>query len=256
MDLTDYVVIEKIIEDWQQSERAIFRVSEADNSIFLSYLNIPFSTFVEKIHPKNIKKKLQGESEELNLFYESTTVKKLPKIRFKITEWTAIDDCSEIKYSYENSRFGRVLIASTKKGICWVSFIENEEKNRIELKEYFSEAIFTMERVKFHQEIIDTLFDTDKRIPDNIKLHLKGSDFQLKVWKALSTIGFGEIVTYKMITEIIKMKNGSRAVGTAIGKNPIAFIIPCHRVVRNSGVIGDFRWGSARKAIFLAWEAN
>src|SRR5260221_363478 len=77
-----------------------------------------------------------------------------------------------------------------------------------------------------------------------VKLHLKGTPFQIKVWQSLLRIPFGNISTYSGIAENIQSPNASRAVGTAIGNNPVAFLIPCHRVIKSSGIIGDYHWGS------------
>ncbi len=88
-----------------------------------------------------------------------------------------------------------------------------------------------------------------------VKLHLKGTFFQIKVWQSLLRIPFGNISTYAAIADNIQNPGGSRAVGMAIGNNPVAFLIPCHRVIKSSGIIGDYHWGSDRKASILGWEA-
>jgi AraC family transcriptional regulator of adaptative response/methylated-DNA-[protein]-cysteine methyltransferase len=85
-------------------------------------------------------------------------------------------------------------------------------------------------------------------------MHLKGTEFQLKVWHALLTIPFGDLSTYGHIAEKIENPKASRAVGTAIGNNPVSFIIPCHRVIQTSGAIGGYMWGPNRKTAMIGWE--
>ena len=91
---------------------------------------------------------------------------------------------------------------------------------------------------------------------DKIKLHLKGTDFQLKVWEALLKIPTGNVTTYGNISKSIQKPKASRAVGTAIGNNPIAFLIPCHRVIQSTGVFGGYMWGTTRKTAIIGWEAS
>ena len=88
-----------------------------------------------------------------------------------------------------------------------------------------------------------------------IKLHLKGTAFQLKVWEALLKIPMGQLSTYGNIAASIKNPNASRAVGTAIGSNPVAFLIPCHRVIQSTGTFGGYMWGPVRKTAMIGWEA-
>jgi AraC family transcriptional regulator of adaptative response/methylated-DNA-[protein]-cysteine methyltransferase len=88
-----------------------------------------------------------------------------------------------------------------------------------------------------------------------VELHLRGSNFQIKVWEALLAIPFGRLVSYGDIAVKIGAASASRAVGSAVGKNPVAVLIPCHRVIRETGVIGNYRWGGTRKKLLIGWEA-
>ena len=88
-----------------------------------------------------------------------------------------------------------------------------------------------------------------------VKLHLKGTPFQIKVWQSLLHVPFGKVDTYAGIASNIKNPNSSRAVGSAIGSNPVAFLIPCHRIIRSTGVTGEYHWGADRKTVILGWEA-
>lgn len=160
-----------------------------------------------------------------------------------------------IEFSFQESPFGKLLIASTAKGICYMVFTEEEKKALEELKSYFPNAIYQSVRNKKHEEA-QAFFTQDWKNVNQIKLHLKGTDFQLKVWEALLTIPVGALTTYGSIAEHIQKPNASRAVGTAIGSNPVAFLIPCHRVIQASGIIGGYMWGPTRKTAIIGWEAS
>ena len=100
------------------------------------------------------------------------------------------------------------------------------------------------------------IFAHDWNKINEIKLHLKGTPFQLKVWRALLTIPFGELKSYGNIAHHIYHPKASRAVGTAIGSNPVAYLIPCHRVIQSNGTFGHYMWGATRKAAIIGWEAS
>ncbi|MFY7732548.1 MAG: bifunctional helix-turn-helix domain-containing protein/methylated-DNA--[protein]-cysteine S-methyltransferase [Bacteroidia bacterium] len=159
-----------------------------------------------------------------------------------------------IDYCFESSPFGSLIIASTPKGICYIAFVENEEVSVNLLRTQFPAASFVFNKVNFHNQV-KHFFESNIGNQGHIKLHLKGTDFQLKVWEALLKIPFGELSTYGQLAKKINNPNASRAVGTAIGSNPIAFIIPCHRVIQASGLVGGYMWGSTRKTAIIGWES-
>lgn len=161
-----------------------------------------------------------------------------------------------IYYSIRESLFGNYLVASTGKGISNLYFFEGDEKKVIhELKGNWKKAK-VLEGEDEHQEKVARFFTTDLNEIDKIKLHLKGTAFQLKVWEALLKIPQGTLTTYGEIANSLQAPNASRAVGTAIGSNQVGFIIPCHRVIKSAGGIGEFRWGSIRKKVMIGWEAS
>jgi len=98
------------------------------------------------------------------------------------------------------------------------------------------------------------IFQSEQSRLPTVKLHLKGTDFQLKVWEALLKIPMGKLSTYGNLAAQIGNPRASRAVGAAIGSNPVAFLIPCHRVIQSSGEYGGYRWGSLRKTLLIGWE--
>jgi AraC family transcriptional regulator of adaptative response/methylated-DNA-[protein]-cysteine methyltransferase len=170
----------------------------------------------------------------------------------------------EINYSFVESPFGEMLVASTAKGICYMAFVEREaapgERNGSELAA-FADLQSRFPNARFRQVTdlmqLDALylFTQDwSRLPE-IKLHLKGTEFQLKVWETLLRIPMGGLTTYKDIAGRIGNPQASRAVGTAVGDNPVAFLIPCHRVIQSTGVIGQYHWGAGRKTAMIGWEA-
>jgi AraC family transcriptional regulator, regulatory protein of adaptative response / methylated-DNA-[protein]-cysteine methyltransferase len=159
-----------------------------------------------------------------------------------------------INYSFAESPFGKILVASTVKGICYMAFADNEEKTFSELKKIYPNANYH-QVVDLMQQNALYIFTKDWNKLNEIKLHVKGSGFQLKVWETLLKIPVGQLSTYGSIATKIEKPSASRAVGTAIGDNPVAFIIPCHRVIQSTGSFGQYHWGSTRKTAMIGWEA-
>ena len=158
-----------------------------------------------------------------------------------------------IRYSFAKSPFGNIIIASTSKGICQLAFTDNEEKAFSELKNLFPNATYTKELDTLQGNALQ-IFEMDWENLDQIKFHIKGTPFQIKVWEALLKIPMGHLSTYSNIATKIGQPTASRAVGSAIGDNPIAFLIPCHRVIKSTGIVGDYHWGTIRKTALIGWE--
>lgn len=158
-----------------------------------------------------------------------------------------------IRYSFAFSPFGKLIVASTEKGVCHIAFIGNETAAIEELRTRFPNA-FLEERQDELQRQALLFFESETGHLPSVKLHLKGTSFQIKVWESLLKIPFGKMATYGTIASQIGSPGASRAVGTAIGSNPVAFLIPCHRVIQASGALGGYMWGGTRKAAILGWE--
>jgi AraC family transcriptional regulator of adaptative response/methylated-DNA-[protein]-cysteine methyltransferase len=109
--------------------------------------------------------------------------------------------------------------------------------------------------VDLSQQNVLYIFTHDWSKLHKIKLHLKGTEFQLKVWETLLKIPMGQLSTYGNIAKQIDIPKAARAVGTAVGDNPVAFLIPCHRVIQSSGIFGGYHWGAIRKTAMIGWEA-
>lgn len=158
-----------------------------------------------------------------------------------------------INYSFSATPFGTILAASTAKGICHLAFADNEADALAVLKQKFPNASYTEATDSFQTEALIAF--SHETSAAKVKLHLKGTPFQLKVWQALLTIPTGNLITYGGIARIVNSPNASRAVGSAVGDNPVAFIIPCHRVIQSTGIMGNYHWGSNRKAAIIGWES-
>lgn len=161
----------------------------------------------------------------------------------------------DINYSFAESPFGKIIVASTTKGVCYMAFADEGPVDALRnLVGKFPNAAFSQLTDKFQQDAL-FVFSQDWSKLDEIKLHLRGTAFQIRVWETLLKIPMGQVTTYSRLAGEIDRPNASRAVGTAVGSNPVAFLIPCHRVIRASGVIGEYHWGSTRKTAIIGWEA-
>ena len=162
-----------------------------------------------------------------------------------------------ISYGICNSPFGECLLAATKRGICYMGFITKENRADIldQLYDNWPKAVFT-EDPAYACGIVHRIFSNHgKRTDSPFHLHLTGTNFQINVWKALLAIPEGALVTYRDIAAYIGHPSAVRAAAHAIAVNPVAYLIPCHRVITKSGNIHNYRWGAARKKALIGWEA-
>lgn len=159
-----------------------------------------------------------------------------------------------INFSFATTQFGKILVASTSKGICHMAFVEEKAEALLKLRSSFPHAQLIEQRDTIQEQAL-YIFTNNRSDLSQIKLHLKGTAFQLKVWSALLNIPPGKLSTYGQVAQRIQRPKASRAVGTAIGKNPIAFLIPCHRVIQSTGEFGNYMWGAERKTMIIGWEA-
>jgi len=159
-----------------------------------------------------------------------------------------------VNFSFAESPFGNIIVASTQKGICHMAFADDEPTAFATMQRHFPNATFNR-RLDLIQQNALFIFQNDWSKLNQIKLHLKGTDFQLKVWEALLKIPMGQLSTYGSIAKQIEKSTASRAVGTAIGSNPVAFLIPCHRVIQSTGTFGGYMWGNTRKTAIIGWES-
>jgi AraC family transcriptional regulator of adaptative response/methylated-DNA-[protein]-cysteine methyltransferase len=160
-----------------------------------------------------------------------------------------------INYSFAESPFGNIIVASTEKGICYMAFVDDETIAFQTMLNHFPNAKFT-QTIDLIQQNALYIFTHHWTKLNQIKLHLKGTDFQLKVWQTLLRIPMGQLTSYGTIANKIENSSASRAVGTAIGSNPVAFLIPCHRVIQSTGTFGGYMWGNTRKTAIIGWEGT
>ena len=161
----------------------------------------------------------------------------------------------QVRYSTGTSVFGPYLVASTDEGIYALRFYDEDPAPALaELQAELPQAQFVQETDALHAAVASHLRGTDSG-GETLRLRLRGTPFQIKVWEALLQVPEGAVATYTDIAHTIGMPTAQRAVGSAIGANPVGYLIPCHRVIRSTGVFGEYRWGSERKAAMLGWEA-
>jgi AraC family transcriptional regulator of adaptative response/methylated-DNA-[protein]-cysteine methyltransferase len=162
-----------------------------------------------------------------------------------------------IDYGFHETPFGLCLIGITQRGVCWLSFIQPEQGRQHELdsmKEFWHNSV-----IHLNQEVtgkyVRTIFHRNEAGRQR-KLHLvvKGTNFQVKVWEALLKIPLGTVTTYQHIAEQLHKPKALQAVGLAVGANHIAYLIPCHRVIRKDGILGGYRWHATRKKCMVGWE--
>lgn len=170
-------------------------------------------------------------------------------------EYKSSGEGLKINYGVHETKFGKAFIAVTDRGICQLSFMDDDNDSMFinELEQSWTSASIK-ESKKITKPYIDSIFSEDKE-QQPLSLYVKGTNFQINVWKALLNIPYGKLITYGQLANLIGNPKASRAVGSAVGANPISFLIPCHRVIRSTGVIGEYRWGSIRKRSILSWEA-
>jgi len=161
-----------------------------------------------------------------------------------------------ILYGIHPTPFGKCLIATTERGICHLGFVQTSEGDAIDnlIADWKQATMIEDHRSTTH--LIKPIFDLQYGVRggEPLRVHLRGTNFQLKVWEALLQVPAGTVTTYEGIAERIGKPNAMRAVGTAIGHNPIAVLIPCHRVIRKVGDFGNYRYGALRKKALLARE--
>lgn len=159
-----------------------------------------------------------------------------------------------IDYGVHPTRFGPCLLGVTKRGVCWLSFIKQEAEAVAELRAHWSGASFAR-CPEMTAPVAARAFHDVGASRSSLSLLVMGTNFQLKVWQALLRIPPGTVTTYEALGRKLGAEGASRAIGNAVANNAIGYLIPCHRVIRKSGLVTGYRWGSARKQAILGWEA-
>jgi len=162
-----------------------------------------------------------------------------------------------ISYATRDTPFGPAVVMRTPRGICGLEFLgpKDDAETIARARWPGAEIVNAREDDGLIERLFGDSSDSGPVKSAPIRLHLKGTNFQIRVWQALLTIPPAHASTYKRIAERLCSAKAARAVGGAIGKNPVAVLIPCHRVIKESGVVEGYRWGSERKRALLAWES-
>ena len=268
---TDYDRIEKAIDYIRENYTTQPSLAEIASQVYLSpfhfqrlfqnWAGVSPKTFLQYISLQHAKELLRQERSlaDVTMQLGFTGTGRLHDLFVSIEGMTPGEyknggQSLSINYSYAQTAFGSILMASTSIGLCYLFFYKEENAALSELRNTFPNAHFINERDRIQDNAL-LFFENKVSETKKLKLHLRGTPFQLKVWNALLQIPSGCARTYGSVAGNIDHAGASRAVGSAIGRNLVAFIIPCHRVIKSSGIIGDYRWGSSRKVAMLGWEA-
>jgi O-6-methylguanine DNA methyltransferase len=158
----------------------------------------------------------------------------------------------EIMYGFHPTPFGTCLIAVTLKGVCHLSFMDEATPAAVDsLTKEWPNANLVQDQAAT-AELIQRIFHP-KPI---VSLHLKGTEFQTQVWKILATLPYGKTISYEAVAHLLGKPKAVRAVANAIARNSVAYLIPCHRVIRKSGALHKYRWGAERKKALLEYESQ
>ncbi len=164
-----------------------------------------------------------------------------------------------IAVGFADSPFGRCVVGESPRGICHLSFVESEddEAEVAALHAHWPQA-------RLHRDdsaasrLAVRVFERTARPHSRpvLRAFVRGTAFQVRVWRALLHVQPGTLVSYGRVAAALGMPTAARAVGTAVGRNPLAYLVPCHRVIRETGAVGDYRWGQVRKRAMVAWESR
>ncbi|MDR0230227.1 MAG: methylated-DNA--[protein]-cysteine S-methyltransferase [Flavobacteriaceae bacterium] len=217
---------------------------------FLKYITLNYAKYVMK---EKIANTLFDVADEVGLSSSSRLHDLFVSIEgMTPAEYHCGGEALTIAYSYWDTLFGKVVVASTDKGVCHVAFVVGDSDGLERVHYDFRNATLIEEKREIHQKVSE-VFNRQGDLSE-IKLHLKGTPFQLKVWEALLKIPEGRLTTYGQLAVQLDNAGASRAVGTAIGRNPVAVLIPCHRVIQQTGLLGGYMWGPERKQLIVGWE--
>lgn len=238
--------------------------SDKIQEIFREWGGVSFYEFINLLSKTSIKQVLNNENtlfENLNLKLDSKNNIShdmvMQIVPMSLDEYKNEGENLTIHYSFQKSVFGEYMLASTDLGICSLNYNENLDKTLNELNEIWKNAKFIKEMDLEQEKMVR--FMNGENLSDQIKLHIKGTDFQIKIWETLLKIPKTKLVTYSQLGKDLNLANptkAARAIGTAIGSNPIAYAIPCHRVIQNTGIIGEYRWSRIRKLAMIGYEAS
>ena len=271
----DYEKVEaaiRYLEDHHQDQPGLVNIAEAAGlseyhfqRLFSRWVGISPKRFLQFLTKEHAKKLIEDAGNVLDTTYDSGLSSPGRLHDLFVTceavtpgEYKRKGQGIDITYGFHPSPFGECLVAVTERGICALTFVQKGDRNALvaDLARQWPQA-----SIRHDPEASARLLDGIFGFPHNhppapLYLFVKGTNFQIKVWEALLKIPLGKAVTYENIARHIGMPKAARAVGNAVGRNPIPFLIPCHRVIRKMGVFGNYGGGPARKKAILGWEAT
>lgn len=160
-----------------------------------------------------------------------------------------------MEYGFADTPFGQCFLATTPRGICNFQFVDDDAEEILSAHKNEWKEADHVRNDSMTTDIVWRLFsDPLTKHGEPLKLHVKGTHFQIEVWEALLTVSMGTVVTYSELSQIIHRETAVRAVASAVARNPVGLIIPCHRVIRTGGAVGQYHWKSERKANIIGWE--
>ena len=267
----DYVLIEQAIEYVESHAQHQPELGEIASAVGLSefhfqrvftrWAGISPKRFLQFVTKENAKQLLDRSENLLDTTYQ-VGLSSLGRLHdlFVTTEAVTPGQYKSsgaglaIRYGLHPTPFGECLIGITDRGICHLSFVQDSEGDAIDnLVSEWPQAEM-MEDHNATAPLVEPIFDLTRRADHPLHIHLRGTNFQIKVWEALLRIPAGHVSTYGHIAGGIGQPTATRAVGTAVGHNRIAVLIPCHRVIRSLGEFGNYRYGTTRKKALLAHE--
>jgi AraC family transcriptional regulator of adaptative response/methylated-DNA-[protein]-cysteine methyltransferase len=253
-----------------KNQPSLFEVSEEVNispfhfqKMFSEWAGVSPKKFLQYITADYLKSKIK-ESTNLAELAQSAGLSSQSRVYDLFTGIEAVTPQEfktdgkglKIYYGFHITPFGDCFIAVTERGICAMAFVDEITKGHqlILLRKKWHFASIELNQ-KITESYIYHIFSPRQSTLKKMPLMVQGTNFQLKVWEALLAIPQGAVTTYQQIANSIGNPKAVRAVGTAVGDNPIAYLIPCHRVIRKEGILGEYRWGNLRKKALIGWEA-
>ena len=269
----DYQRVEQAIQYLEANYPAQPSLAEIANSINLSeyhfqrlfsrWAGVSPKRFLQYLTKQHAKKLLDGSASILDAAYE-TGLSGPGRLHDLLVTWEAVSPGEYknrgagivVAYGFHPSPFGECLLALTPRGISDLVFIQGDGRSGalIELRRRWQKAELREDRQATQAALRNVFAFYDGSRAHDLSLHLCGTPFQIKVWEALLHVPSGSVVAYQDLAIQIGLPGGSRAVGSAVGRNPLPVLIPCHRVIRRSGELGGYRWGLPRKEALLGWE--
>jgi AraC family transcriptional regulator of adaptative response/methylated-DNA-[protein]-cysteine methyltransferase len=242
--------------------------------LFSRWAGVSPKRFLQHLTAQHVKDRLRGSEPVLQAAFSAglSGPARLHDLLISTTavtpgEFKAGGNSLEIRYGIADTPFGPALLGSTARGLCHLSFLSMDDLEGAQaitaLEEDWPEAHLVPAQGEM-VELAKSIFpgNVSNSDPDNtsnptpLSLLLKGTNFQIRVWEALLRIPEGALTTYGRLARALNQPGAARAIGSAVGRNSIAYLIPCHRVIREEGTLGGYRWGEDRKAAALGWEAT